>query len=176
MMPNVRQLVALVLLTITLIKSIAAFIPLKQHQYDTISFFEYTRIYNSNIYCKARKRNYLRSKTILFANNENEKELNNQSVNIKGGKRREVVSTWMRKAFLIGLGYKTTTTSSVSNAVDDNTAAATAVNGRIVTFQIQNLNGVDGQTGTIKIRLAPTWAPRGVARFEVRMLCFHNVL
>jgi hypothetical protein len=41
------------------------------------------------------------------------------------------------------------------------------VNGRIVSFQIQNLNGVDGQTGNIKIQLAPAWAPRGVARFEV---------
>jgi hypothetical protein len=43
------------------------------------------------------------------------------------------------------------------------------VNGRIVSFEIQNLNGIDGKTGNIKIQLAPAWAPRGVARFEVRL-------
>lgn len=86
--------------------------------------------------------------------------------NIRERKRREVVGTWFRKAMVVGFGYNTLLTAGFSPAtasVDD------AVNGRIVSFQIQNLNGIEGQTGNIKIQLAPTWAPRGVARFEVRL-------
>ena len=42
-----------------------------------------------------------------------------------------------------------------------------AINGRIVELQVANLNGMEGQTGTIKIQMRPEWAPRGVKRFEV---------
>lgn len=98
---------------------------------------------------------------------ENENDNNTNSyINgyIRERKRREVVGTWLRKALVVGFGYNTVSsagTSPATAAVDD------AVNGRIVSFQVQNLNGVDGETANFKIQLAPTWAPRGVARFEV---------
>jgi hypothetical protein len=101
-------------------------------------------------------------------NKENESDNNESAIingNIRERKRREVVGSWLRKALVVGFGYSTVSTtgkSSATAAVDD------AVNGRIVSFQVQNLNGIDGKTGNIKIQLAPAWAPRGVARFEVR--------
>jgi hypothetical protein len=178
----------LVIVTIILIECIVAFIPQQEHlRCNTI--FESTRACNNNIHCV----NYnpvtstLRSTTKLFINNnkgdvetsnrdssyrlnnDDHEEIDNPNSNIRGGKRREVVGSWIRKALFMGLGYKTATSSSVTfaKAADENSVVTTAVNGRIVTLQIQNLNGVEGQTGNIKIQLAPTWAPRGVARFEV---------
>lgn len=38
--------------------------------------------------------------------------------------------------------------------------------GSIIELQVANLDGVEGQTGTIKIQLRPEWAPRGAQRFE----------
>jgi hypothetical protein len=40
--------------------------------------------------------------------------------------------------------------------------------GKIVEFQVNNLDGEAGKTGNFKVQLRPEWAPRGVARFEVR--------
>lgn len=97
---------------------------------------------------------------------ENESDNNakaNMHGNIRERKRREVVGTWFRKALVVGFGYKTVSTTGRSPAI---AAVDDAVNGRIVSFQVQNLNGIDGKTGNIKIQLAPAWAPRGVARFE----------
>lgn len=39
--------------------------------------------------------------------------------------------------------------------------------GRIVELTVANLEGIEGNTGTIKIQLRPEWAPRGAKRFEV---------
>jgi hypothetical protein len=81
------------------------------------------------------------------------------------GKRREIFG-WLKKAAVLGFGYKTSSLLSEEATY----ALEEAVNGRIVTFQVNNLGGEVGQTGTFKIQMAPTWAPRGVARFEVRAL------
>jgi len=38
--------------------------------------------------------------------------------------------------------------------------------GRTVELEIANLEGVEGNTGKVKIKLQPDWAPTGVKRFE----------
>lgn len=38
--------------------------------------------------------------------------------------------------------------------------------GRLIEFQVSNLDGVEGNTGTFVIRTRPSWAPKGVQRFE----------
>ena len=45
--------------------------------------------------------------------------------------------------------------------------------GRIVELTVANLDGIEGNSGTIKIQLQPEWAPRGVRRFEV---CEHGII
>lgn len=142
----------LVLATIFNHESVDAFLPNRHH-------------------CGAKATiSFSRLKALSAIINENSKSDNASSVRER--KRRDVVGTWLRKAFVVGLGYKTVSTASASPAI---AAVDDAVNGRIVSFQVQNLNGVEGQTGTIKIQLAPSWAPRGVARFEVRLnICFQR--
>lgn len=41
-----------------------------------------------------------------------------------------------------------------------------AEEGKVVAFQVDNLDGTPGKTGTIKIQLRPEWSPNGVKRFE----------
>ena len=77
-----------------------------------------------------------------------------------GGKRREIFG-WIKKAAVAGLAFNTA--SSLPNAVVAEDAA-----GRVVTFNVNNLNGEEGKTGTFKIQVINEWAPRGAARFEVR--------
>lgn len=38
--------------------------------------------------------------------------------------------------------------------------------GKLIEFQVSNLDGVEGNTGTFVIRTKPSWAPKGVQRFE----------
>ena len=40
--------------------------------------------------------------------------------------------------------------------------------GRLIQFDVANLDGVEGNTGSFTIQLHPSWAPRGSERFEVR--------
>ena len=151
MISRLQRSSLLVILTIEYINSVGAFVVPSQLCFDskfqTLHNVPTTRLYNKN-----------------EVNEDDNNENSSAKGNVRERKRREVVGTWLRKALVVGLGYNTVSTarsSATAANVDD------AVNGRIVSFQIQNLNGIEGKTGNIKIQLAPAWAPRGVARFEV---------
>lgn len=79
-------------------------------------------------------------------------------------RRREVFSN-LRKAVFAG-GVASIFRKEPAFAEETSAAAST---GRIVTFEIGNVDGDEGKTGTVKIQMRPEWAPRGVARFEVSM-------
>jgi len=78
-----------------------------------------------------------------------------------GGRRRREIFKWAKRTAVLGFGLKTA--SSLPKA-----AVAEEQGGRIVTFTVDNLSGEEGKTGTFKIQLVNDWAPKGVARFEVR--------
>lgn len=75
--------------------------------------------------------------------------------------RRRAAFSWLKKALLTGVGISTASKLEVASAEE-------ATGGKIVTFTVDNLDGIPGNTGTVKIQLQPEWAPRGVERFEVR--------
>jgi peptidyl-prolyl cis-trans isomerase A (cyclophilin A) len=74
----------------------------------------------------------------------------------KKSHRREFFS-WFRRAALVGAG---------NSLLPTDVAAEDSIPGRIVEIQVSNLEGNPDQTGVIKIQLEPSWAPRGVQRFE----------
>lgn len=80
------------------------------------------------------------------------------------GQRRAVFGWLKRAAVLTGFGYSCTALSTPPAVAADGSVP----DGRVVSLVVANLGGVEGQTGTVKIQLAPAWAPKGVARFEVR--------
>jgi hypothetical protein len=64
-----------------------------------------------------------------------------------------------------------------SLAVDGDATADSALEpapGKVVEFQLASLSGNPDDTGTVKIQLYPEWAPKGVARFEVRTEQLHT--
>jgi len=67
--------------------------------------------------------------------------------------RRREVFGWLRKAAVFGAG---------AQIASPGTAAAE--DGRIVELEVKNLN--EGKSGVIQIQLEPSWAPKGVERFE----------
>ena len=77
--------------------------------------------------------------------------------------RRRAAFSWLKKAVLTGVGISTASKLEQKAAL-----AADEEGGKIVTLTVDNLDGEAGKTGTIKIQLQPSWAPRGVERFEVR--------
>lgn len=77
--------------------------------------------------------------------------------------RRRAAFSWLKKAVLTGVGI-----STASKLEQQAALAADEEGGKIVTLTVDNLDGEAGKTGTIKIQLQPSWAPRGVERFEVR--------
>jgi hypothetical protein len=79
--------------------------------------------------------------------------------------RRREIFGWVKKSLLVATGYNVLRPQD-ANAVP--AAGEVELTGRIVTFEVANLNGEAGQKGTFKIQLAPEWAPKGVKRFEVR--------
>jgi hypothetical protein len=79
--------------------------------------------------------------------------------------RRRSALTWFRRAFLAGAGLSTVQDFAFSANAEE------AAPGKIVTFQVENLDGVEGNKGVVKLQLQPSWAPQGVERFEVSALC-----
>ena len=78
-------------------------------------------------------------------------------------RRREVFGN-LKKVIFAGAGVASVFKRQAVYAEDS------ATKGRIVEFQVNNLDGEAGKTGTFKLQLIPEWSPRGVARFEVRHL------
>lgn len=85
-------------------------------------------------------------------------------------RRRDFFSNARR--IILGAGTVATSTfggglPSIAPASAESVAISRS--GKTIEFQVNNLAGGDA-TGTIKIMMKPDWAPRGVARFEVRFL------
>ena len=79
-------------------------------------------------------------------------------------RRREVFNRLRNSVFAGGLASMFT--SKPVFAEETSSAPST---GRIITFEIGNLGGEEGKTGTVKIQMRPEWAPLGVKRFEVSL-------
>jgi peptidyl-prolyl cis-trans isomerase A (cyclophilin A) len=80
---------------------------------------------------------------------------------------RRSVLNWFRRAVMTA-GVLTTSgvqQPSPSSAEEAAAGAQQALSGPVVEFQMSNLDGEDGSSGTVKIQLYPEWAPRGVDRF-----------
>ena len=73
----------------------------------------------------------------------------------KKSSRRDLLG-WFRRAAVVGAGTSLRPLS----------APAAEDSGRIVEFTVSNLKGQADQSGTVRIQLEPSWAPRGVQRFE----------
>jgi hypothetical protein len=78
------------------------------------------------------------------------------------GSRRKVLGN-LRRA-VVGAATLSVFRQGPKVALADDAIPTT---GRIVEMVIANLDGIEGNTGTVKIQLRPEWAPRGVKRFEV---------
>lgn len=90
------------------------------------------------------------------------------SLQAERGSRRRELFAGVRRIF-VGAGtaavaFRGSKTLPVF-AEDNNTSDA----GNTIEIQVANLDGNSDISGTIKILMKPDWAPRGVARFEVRV-------
>lgn len=72
--------------------------------------------------------------------------------------RRELLETTVTAAAAAAITFSSGTVSPAS--------ADEGQTGRIVEFQVSNLDGIEGKTGTFQVQLKPEWAPEGVKRFE----------
>jgi cyclophilin family peptidyl-prolyl cis-trans isomerase len=57
-------------------------------------------------------------------------------------------------------------TGAAVSSVPSLPVLAEEAGGSIIEFEVSNLDGVEGKTGTFKIQMYPEWAPKGVERFE----------
>ena len=83
-------------------------------------------------------------------------------------KQRRTFLRRVKNVAFAAIGLRTATQPASAAPSSAATMADDAVNGRIVTFEVTNLGGEEGRTGKFQIQMAPEWAPKGVARFEVR--------
>eukprot|EP00566_Odontella_aurita_P037765 CAMPEP_0113538176 /NCGR_PEP_ID=MMETSP0015_2-20120614/7225_1 /TAXON_ID=2838 /ORGANISM="Odontella" /LENGTH=269 /DNA_ID=CAMNT_0000437731 /DNA_START=86 /DNA_END=895 /DNA_ORIENTATION=- /assembly_acc=CAM_ASM_000160 len=72
--------------------------------------------------------------------------------------RRDVGS----RLAILASSFATTFTSPVDLALAADDEGA----GKLIEFEVQNLDGIEGNTGKIVIRTRPDWAPKGAQRFE----------
>jgi hypothetical protein len=89
-----------------------------------------------------------------------------RAFNDNNNNNRRGVFQYLFHRLAVFAGASTAAASQLQPALanDDETA------GSIVEFVISNLDGQEGKTGKVKIQLQPEWAPKGVARFEVRTI------
>ena len=92
---------------------------------------------------------------------------------IMGGVAVSTSLKWPKSILAEELSTSSTTTTTSNN---NNTENNNDDGGRIVTFTIDNLDGIQGNTGTFQVQLQPKWAPRGVERFEVCVCVFFGFL
>ena len=72
--------------------------------------------------------------------------------------RRDLLKWVKRTAFSFGISSLITYPGEVRAEED--------TGGKIILITVNNLDGEEGRKGSFKLQLAPSWAPRGVARFE----------
>eukprot|EP00527_Entomoneis_sp_CCMP2396_P009539 CAMPEP_0198139008 /NCGR_PEP_ID=MMETSP1443-20131203/2347_1 /TAXON_ID=186043 /ORGANISM="Entomoneis sp., Strain CCMP2396" /LENGTH=266 /DNA_ID=CAMNT_0043800977 /DNA_START=35 /DNA_END=835 /DNA_ORIENTATION=- len=78
--------------------------------------------------------------------------------------RRRDTLRWFRRALLGGISLSTVSEAGIKAAYAEEPASGGP--GRTVVFTVDNLEGIEGNTGIFKVQLQPSWAPRGVDRFE----------
>jgi hypothetical protein len=96
------------------------------------------------------------------------------STALYASRRRETFS-WLRRIFVAGVlgGASTQRPRDALAAVEvgessssSQASSATADGGSVIVFTVENLDGIEGNKGTVKIQMEPTWAPRGVQRLK----------
>lgn len=90
-------------------------------------------------------------------NNNNNYDVNDDDTNVKDvhSSRRD----WILKSSSI-LATSTLLSPMLASAADDDQV------GKLIEFQVENLDGEAGKVGKFVIKTRPDWAPNGVARFE----------
>lgn len=58
------------------------------------------------------------------------------------------------------------TATILSSVISGSKAAVADDEGRLIQFDVANLDGVEGNTGSFTVQTYPSWAPRGAQRFE----------
>jgi peptidyl-prolyl cis-trans isomerase A (cyclophilin A) len=96
--------------------------------------------------------------------------LRSRTTTLYASRRRETFS-WLRRVLVAGMLGISTQRPGDAMATVDVLEAATADSsstgaGNVIVLTVENLDGIEGNTGTVKIQMQPSWAPKGVERFE----------